>query len=75
MQSIKIVDECSAQLDAAREALGVVNNESFEQWLAEEKNYLQSLKGLIPQDVLEIEYINLLKKLEQERYEILISRV
>ena len=62
-------------MDAAREALGVVNNESFEQWLAEEKNYLQSLKGLIPQDVLEIEYINLLKKLEQERYEILISRV
>ena len=52
-------------METAKQALGLLDDKSFALWHSDKKNYHKTLKGLIPEDVLEMDYVIALKKLEQ----------
>ena len=55
-KALNILDHYPAALEVSKASLGIVGTSPFPGWLAEEKEYLQSLKKEPAQESLTMEY-------------------
>ena len=64
-QALDVIDTHSAILSASKIELGITSDSTFTTWLDEECAYLKALRQAPEgEDVLKMEYLTLLKKLE-----------
>lgn len=64
-QALNIIETHKPVLRAAMSELGLADTSIFASWLSEEREYLEHLKREPDgQDVLKMEYLTLLRKLE-----------
>lgn len=65
-QALDILKDGSRALEVSKAKLGIIGREGiFEEWLLEEKNYLQNLAKEPPQETLQMEYYQRLNHLWQ----------
>ena len=67
-QALGIINDVNQTLPKVLEEFGVASEDILEEWLAEEKAYLQSLGHEPPDETLKMEYLHRLVKLSSSQY-------
>jgi len=61
-QASQVLNECPKQLGALMVALEISSEETFQRWHKEEKEYLNKVHEEPIEDILKMDYVELLRK-------------
>ena len=62
---LRDINALNEQVDAAKKAMNIASDKTFDAWLVEECEYLRSIRVESNEDILAMEYLKTLKQLQE----------